>query len=88
MATSEIAIWETILRPRFGKMTPDTARTILQLSIPEAERTRMKDLLAKAKAGTINREESLDLDEYVRAGNMLSILKAKARRVLRSKPQS
>lgn len=85
MPTTELTIWELILRPHFGAMTPETAKTILGFSIPENERARMKTLLAKAKAGTLSREESLDLDEYERAGNLLSVLKAKARRVLKSK---
>ena len=85
MATTELTIWETIMRPHFGDMSPEPARAILDLSIPETERARMKALLAKAKAGAISREESLDLDEYERAGNMLSVLKAKARRILKSK---
>jgi hypothetical protein len=85
MAKTEVTIWEMILRPHFGAMTPKTARTILDLSIPDSERARMKELLAKAKSGTISREEALDLDEYVHAGNMLSVLKAKARRILKSK---
>ncbi len=87
MRTTELNIWEMILRPRFGEMTAATARSILELSIPEAELARMKTLLAKAKAGSITREEILDLDEYERAGNMLSILKAKAKRVLRPKKE-
>ena len=85
MATTELTIWEMILRPHFGEMTPRTAKRILDLSIPDTERTRMKALLAKAKAGTLSREEALDLDEYERAGNMLSVLKAKARRILKAK---
>lgn len=83
--TTELGIWESILRPHLGPMTAETARSILILSITDAERARMKVLLAKAKAGTLTREESLDLDEYERVGNMLSVLKAKARRVLKLK---
>jgi len=44
MATTEAAIWEMILRPQFGKMTPETAETILGFTIPESERMRMKAL--------------------------------------------
>lgn len=84
-ATTEVNIWEMILRPHFGQMTPQTAKSILDLRIPESEHARMKSLLSKAKAGTLTREESLDLDEYERAGNMLSVLKAKARRILKTK---
>jgi hypothetical protein len=85
MATTEAAIWELIMRPHLGKMTHETAQTILGFSIPEAERVRMKELLAKAKEGTLSREEALDMDEFERMGTTLSILKAKARRVLKSK---
>lgn len=85
MATTAVSIWEMILRPHFGEMTPKTAKTILALSIPESERIRMRALLAKSKAGTLTREEVLDLDEYERTGNMLSVLKAKARRILKAK---
>jgi hypothetical protein len=85
MATTEINIWESILRPHFGRMTSETAQSILELAIPDVERARMKTLLSKAKSGRLTREESLDLDEYERAGNMLSVLKARARRVLKSK---
>jgi hypothetical protein len=87
MPITEAAIWELIVRPHFGEMTPETAETILTFSIPETECVRMKELLAKAKAGDLSREEALDLDEYERAGNMLSILKAKARRILKTKKQ-
>jgi hypothetical protein len=85
MATTEVTIWEMILRPHFGEMTPKTAKSILDLGIPEVERARMRTLLAKAKSGTLSPDESLDLNEYERAGNILSILKAKARRVLKLK---
>jgi hypothetical protein len=83
MPTTEANIWELILRPRFGKMSAEKAKTILGFSIPEAERARMKKLLAKAKAGTLTRDESLEMDEFERMGAMLSILKARARRVLK-----
>lgn len=85
MPTTEVSIWEMILRPHFGEMSRETAEAILGFSIPDAERTRMKALLLKAKAGKLSREEALDLDEYERAGNTLSVLKAKARRILKSK---
>lgn len=88
MPTTEVSIWEMILRPHFGEMTVKTARTILDMSIPESEQARMRGLLAKAKAGTLTRDEMLDLDEYERVGNLLSILKAKARRILKAKKAS
>ena len=84
MPTTEANMWELILRPRFGRMSAETAHTILGFSIPAAERSRMKILLAKAKDGNLTKEESLEMDEFERMGTMLSILKARARRVLKA----
>ena len=85
MATTELAIWERIVRPSGGEMSKDTAKAILRLTIADDDRTTMRALLAKAKASSISPAEELDLDELERCGNVLSILKAKARRVLRSR---
>jgi hypothetical protein len=84
-ATNEIAIWERILRPTGGEMSVQTAQAILRFSMAEADRATMRTLLAKAKGGALSPSEELELDEYERCGNVLSILKAKARRVLKSK---
>lgn len=85
MPTTEVSIWEAILRPHFGQMSSETARSILALSFPEKDRVRMKELMAKLKASKLSREEALELDEFERTGNTLSVLKARARRVLRPK---
>jgi hypothetical protein len=85
MATTETAIWERILRPAGNEMSRRTAEEILQLTISEDDRANLRALLAKAKSGTITPSEESELDEYERCGNMLSILKSKARRVLKSK---
>ena len=84
MATTEAAIWERIIRPDGGEMSADTAKAILRFKIPDADRANMSDLLAKAKAGAISPVENLELDEFERCGNVLSILKAKALRILKS----
>jgi hypothetical protein len=84
MATTEVAIWERILRPDGAEMSRKTAAAILEFSIAPEDRVRMSSLLARAKNGTLTPAEELDLDEYERCGNVLSILKAKARRILKA----
>ena len=86
MATTEVAIWERIIRPGGDEMNRETAQAILQISFSTDDRARMRELLRKAKDGNLHPEEELEIDEYERAGTMLSILKAKARRIL--KPRS
>ena len=85
MATTEAAIWERIIRPDGGEMSKDTAKAILRFTISDDDRKRRDIMLGKAKAGLISPAEVLDLDEFERCGNVLSILKAKARRILKSR---
>jgi hypothetical protein len=84
---TEAAVWLRILHPD-GKLTPEAARAILRLSFPETERDRMHELSAKARAGALTPAEEQQMDAYERAGALLSILKSKARQVLKKVPRS
>ena len=84
---TEAAVWLRILHPD-GKLAPQTARAILQLSIPEEEIERLHELAAKARAGTLTADEEQLMDAYERAGALLSILKSKARQVLKKNPRA
>lgn len=44
----------------------------------------MRDLSAKARAGTLTPEESDQMDNFERVGSILSTLKSKARQILKS----
>jgi hypothetical protein len=83
VATSEVTIWEQIMRPNGEVMSRDTAERILEFSFSVKEKERMKQLLARAKDGTISPAEELEISEFERVGNLLSILKAKARRIVK-----
>jgi hypothetical protein len=43
----------------------------------------MRELLAKAKTGTLLAAEQVEIDNYERVGHMLSLMKSKARRSLK-----
>jgi phage gp29-like protein len=43
----------------------------------------MRELLAKAKKGTLTANEEVEMDNYERVGHMLSLMKSKARRSLK-----
>jgi hypothetical protein len=66
------------LEMKGGDVPPEGARFILDLGIREGEKQRMLELLAKQQRGEIAVEESEELEAYVQADNVLSILKAKA----------
>ena len=83
---TEAAIWLRVLHPE-GKLAPQTARAILQLSIPEGEIEHLHQLSAKARGGTLTADEERSMSAYERAGALLSILKSKARQVLKKTPR-
>lgn len=79
---TEADVWLHILHPD-RRLTPKVARVLLGLSFPESEKARMRELAAKARAGTLTPDEDRQMDDYERAGSILSILKSRTRQVLR-----
>jgi hypothetical protein len=79
---NEIAIWERILRP-MGKMSRETAREILELEFPPDEIARMHELSARNREGKLLPGEEEELDYFCRVGNTLSLLKSRARQILK-----
>lgn len=79
---TEAEIWLRILHPD-DDLSPRVARAILKLSFREDQISRMHELSAKARAGTLTPEEDIVMDNYERAGSILSTLKSKARQVLK-----
>jgi hypothetical protein len=61
-----------------GVGQPEGARFVLGLGIREEDRQRMLDLLAKQQRGGITAEEREDLESYIEADNVLSVLRAQA----------
>ena len=80
--TTEAEVWLRILHPD-GKLSPRAARAILGLSFPRNDISRVHELAAKARAGTLTAEEDTEMDNFERVGSILSTLKSKARQVLK-----
>jgi hypothetical protein len=79
---TEAEVWMDILHPD-QELSPRAARAIIGLSFPKSHRTRMHELSAKARAGTLTPEDNAEMDNYERVGSILSTLKSKARQVLK-----
>ncbi len=79
---TEAEVWMRILHPD-EKLSPPVARAILGLSFPKSDITRMQELSAKARAGTLTLEEDTEMDNIERVGAILSALNSKARQALR-----
>ncbi|SPE17872.1 hypothetical protein SBA5_1140004 [Candidatus Sulfotelmatomonas gaucii] len=59
-----------------------TARAILDLEFREDDKDRMRELSAKAQAGSLSADEQAAINNYERVGHILSLMKSKARRSL------
>lgn len=84
-AISEVAIFGRVLEPDQATLDAAAARAILNLNFKQADKDRMRQLLAKAKAGTLAGDEETEIDNYERVGHMLSLMKSKARRSLKAR---
>lgn len=82
MATAEPTNLATI----FGRLwddraafTPAVARNVLALKFAEADIARMRELNDKNRTGKLTVDETAELDDFLRAADLLSILQSKAR---------
>lgn len=81
--TSEVSILNRILRPDDPTFSPEGAQDILSLGFSESDKQRMRELSAKARAGTLTGEEDAEAGRYELLGHLLGILQSKARRSLK-----
>ncbi len=65
-------------------LRPEVARSILDLRFNSHADERIKALLKKKHAGKISHAESAELDKYLRVGQFIDLLQAKARLSLRA----
>ncbi len=84
---TEAELWLHILHPD-EELSPRVARVLLELSFPESDISRMHELSAKARAGTLTPEEDAEMDNFERVGSILSTLKSKARQALKRSSRS
>jgi hypothetical protein len=81
MSTQE-AIIEELLEPVADAMTPETARLFADFRTPPTVQARVDALAKKCNEGQLSLDERTDYDNYVRIGNLLALLKARARQVI------
>ena len=76
--TTSAMVLSRELRSKGGRILPEGARFILNLGITAADKKRMLKLLERKREGRDNADEREELESYVQADNLLSILKAQA----------
>ena len=79
---SEAAIFARILGNEGGGLSDDLARYILELGFSAGDEARMHDLAVRNQEDALSPAEREEMFAFGRAGDLLSILKSKARRTL------
>jgi hypothetical protein len=80
---SEVSILNRILQPNAPTFSPEAAHDILALDFDQADKERMRELSAKARAGTLTAEEDAEAGKYEMVGHLLNVMQSKARRSLK-----
>ena len=83
----EVAILSRVLGKDEHEMPPASARYLLSLGFSRRDKERMHDLALRNQEDGLTREEKQELAAYAKTGTVLSILKSKARRALKIKPE-
>src|SRR4051812_6104719 len=76
---TEADIFSRVIDPTNPSLTPQAAQALLDLSFSERDHSRMAELARKSNEGTITADDRRELQGYVFVGDVLSMLKAKAR---------
>jgi hypothetical protein len=64
--------------------SPQVSHSLLEQRFSEANIIRMNELARKNQDGLLSPEELAELDAYVKAGDLLSLLQLKARKSIKS----
>jgi hypothetical protein len=81
--TAEGAIWSRLLQPSSKTLSLEAARSLVALDFVPEDKKRMRDLAAKARDGSLTPAEQEEISTYERVGNLLALLKSKARQRLK-----
>jgi hypothetical protein len=84
LAESTADIWSRTIKPGEGNLTTETAHFFLGIHLSEPDGERLKELSAKARAGSLDPTERRELDHYLDFGWFLDFMKSKARGSLKT----
>jgi hypothetical protein len=70
---TEVAILGRVITTQGLPLSPEAARSILDLSFGPADVDRMQELAEKAREGTLTEAERVEIDNYERAGHVISL---------------
>ena len=85
---NEVTILARILGNGDGQLPQELARYILTLGFSDRDKARMHDLAVRNQEDALTPAENEEMHAFGKAGDLLSILKTKARRTIGIKLQT
>jgi hypothetical protein len=79
---SEVEILSEVVEPNRSTFSHALAKELLSMRFNDNATARIRDLIGKNSAGTISSAEEETLGNYLRVGEFLDLLQAKARLAL------
>lgn len=79
-------ILEAMVAPEQATLGTALARALLECEFQPEQKTEIDKLLTRHNAGKLTAAQKDRLDAYVRIGNLITLLQAKARASLTNKP--
>jgi hypothetical protein len=76
------AYLDRMLEPLSNCFTPEVAARLVQLRPDPRLQARIDELADKCTEGDLTDDERTEYETYVRAGNLIAILQAKARKLI------
>ena len=80
---TEAEILAQVVSPGEPDLPPEAAHAILRLSFHGAALTKMRELVDKNNRGVLDAAEHAAMEKYLRVGQFLDLMQAKARLSLR-----
>ncbi len=81
---TEAEIFARIIHPEEGSLSQDVSRAILSLQFEAGDIARMNELAERNNQGLLSEVERQEMERYLRVGNFLNLLHAKARQSLQN----
>lgn len=80
--SAESMILARVVAPDTPTLPESVARELLRWGFSDADKQRMSELAAKARAGNLQPDEADEAEAYERVSSFLGLVKSKARRSL------
>jgi hypothetical protein len=83
---TEADILEEVIAPERANLSPEAARSLLKLTFDRPTKSYIRELLQRNNRGTITADDRIALEKYLRVGQLIDLLHAKAKLSLNQSP--